>query len=951
MSARRAACLVGALALIVTTVGPVTAAASDKGILVVASGSPYTTGTTPYDIVAADFNGDGKQDWATSNNNGSTVTVMLSTGSGFTAAPGSPITVTHPAEMQAGLVNADAIPDLVIIDDEPAQGVDNVYTLLGTGTGGFGAPAAGPNISPAPGPFALGDVTGDGKLDMVYANVFVGTDTHEHRFTVLVGSGTGTWSAGNTYTESVIAGAGTTNGPATLALGDMNGDGTLDVVLPNRVTNDVSVWLNQGSGSFTRAAGSPVPVGSAIWDLVLADLEGDGDLDALVAHPDSPNSSVFVLLGNGAGGLAASTPIPITGMASYYLDTTDFNGDGLVDLAVAGQNQQLQQWYLKTFVNDAAGHLLAGWGQSYNLTGLFSDVATGDFTADGLADVALSANSTNNVTVLVTVIDNDAPTTVINVSPTEPQSGWYTTNVNFSAYGEDVGISGWAGTHCTLDPWTVPTGYADMPNCGGNTASSNGVHTYYAASIDRAGNMGPVAQVSVQIDAQAPGVSIATQPYPSIHGWYAEALDASVAATDFAVSGIAELRCVADPQSAPFDFDSLPASCAQPFALAEGEHMVYATARDVAGNTSTMQSRSFNIDTTPPIVTPSVTPPTFVQGTDVVFDPGTSDALSGVDPGLGLTFCDEIDTQTLGEHTWHCTATDQAGNVATGQATYTVLPPPDASVTLAATRAVGTKLAVTATVHSNADLDPGDLVVTLPSGLGPDSASAGCAIAGQTVTCTIGPLTPGGQAARSVLVSPRTAGPHLVSTTISEPDSVDTNNSATTTLQPSLVCDNHATTNADSVVGTSGADILCGLGGNDTFRGLAGNDLIFGGTGVDTISYAGAPGTWVDLRQQGLGLVGAHARSGVGHGKDSFTGIENAIGSAFADLLTGSGAVNRLLGGDGADVLTGLGGADRLEGGAGQDTLTGGAGTDTLLGGPGTDRCRESTDARVGCEL
>lgn len=127
--------------------------------------------------------------------------------------------------------------------------------------------------------------------------------------------------------------------------------------------------------------------------------------------------------------------------------------------------------------------------------------------------------------------------------------------------------------------------------------------------------------------------------------------------------------------------------------------------------------------------------------------------------------------------------------------------------------------------------------------------------------------------------------------------------------------------------GTNGDVFLFGRGGDDRLIGGYGNDMLAGGTGadrldgfegIDTASYAdSSAGVRVDLRN-GQGVGGDAAG-------DTLLGIENLTGSAFADTLAGSGAVNSLYGNGGDDVLVSIGMGDTLNGGDGNDLLVGGA--------------------------
>ena len=109
----------------------------------------------------------------------------------------------------------------------------------------------------------------------------------------------------------------------------------------------------------------------------------------------------------------------------------------------------------------------------------------------------------------------------------------------------------------------------------------------------------------------------------------------------------------------------------------------------------------------------------------------------------------------------------------------------------------------------------------------------------------------------------------------------------------------------DVLLGNSANNVLTGNAGNDLLMGRAGNDTLNGGAGIDTASYANAArGVTVDL---------AKGTARGGDGSDTLISIENVVGSAFSDTLTGNG------------------GANILDGGAGNDTLNGGAGVDTYV--------------------
>ena len=120
----------------------------------------------------------------------------------------------------------------------------------------------------------------------------------------------------------------------------------------------------------------------------------------------------------------------------------------------------------------------------------------------------------------------------------------------------------------------------------------------------------------------------------------------------------------------------------------------------------------------------------------------------------------------------------------------------------------------------------------------------------------------------------------------------------------------------DVILGNSASNVLIGNGGNDVLMGRGGNDTLNGGNGNDTASYANAAGAVT------INLGNNSVRGG--DGTDTLISIENAVGSAFNDTITGSSGANRLNGGAGND---------RLDGGKGVDVYVfSDAGTDTIVG-------------------
>lgn len=129
----------------------------------------------------------------------------------------------------------------------------------------------------------------------------------------------------------------------------------------------------------------------------------------------------------------------------------------------------------------------------------------------------------------------------------------------------------------------------------------------------------------------------------------------------------------------------------------------------------------------------------------------------------------------------------------------------------------------------------------------------------------------------------------------------------------------------DTLYGRGGNDVLLGEDGDDTMLPGEGADSMEGGSGIDLVAYWSA----------NAGLTVSFANPSVNTGDatgDTYTGVENLQGSAFADTLIGDGLANRIIGG---------GGDDTIQGGGGDDVLRGSGGADQFLFESGADRIED----------
>jgi hypothetical protein len=257
-----------------------------------------------------DFNNDGFADVVAGNS------VVLGDGLGRLGKP-----IQYMAEAAtgaaAGFLNGDANLDLVV-----TRGTSAVIVFFGDGTGHFPASSSAPLIGQPSNP-ALSDFNGDGNTDVVV------TGTTTESVMVLLGDGAGAFGPAVIY--------GVTQ-PGAVLIGRLNADASPDLVV-TRDRGSVQVLLGNGSGGFTMGGSFAIPAVS--MNHVLADLNGDSQLDLAVSSiPPIPPYEVHVsvLPGNGQGGFGAAQEVfALTTLPVWPggLAAGDFNLDSHADLAVA----------------------------------------------------------------------------------------------------------------------------------------------------------------------------------------------------------------------------------------------------------------------------------------------------------------------------------------------------------------------------------------------------------------------------------------------------------------------------------------------------------------------------------------------------------------------------------------------------------------------------------------
>ncbi|GAB3314619.1 FG-GAP-like repeat-containing protein [Larkinella ripae] len=324
--------------------------------------------------------------------------MLLANGSGgFGEATNFPAD-NQPDAIAVGDFNGDGRDDLVVANISS----NNVSVLLGNGSGGFGEATNIP-VGIAPSSVAVGDFNGDGRADLAIAIAY-------ENVAVLLGNGSGGFGAPATFSIGTTANS--------VTVGDFNGDGRADLVVANFPNSGtISVLLGNGNGDFgaaTRFRVSAVPESVAVGDL-----NGDGRLDLVTANNNS--GTISVLLGDGSGGFGEATLYFIGNADEIVIG--DFNGDGRPDLAGANSGGHT----ISVLMANAYGGFRAP--KHFPVTGSPRSIVKGDFNGDGWVDLATANTISNVVSVLINCGSNRSPV-VTGTQVTIPQSA--TVSVPFS---------------------------------------------------------------------------------------------------------------------------------------------------------------------------------------------------------------------------------------------------------------------------------------------------------------------------------------------------------------------------------------------------------------------------------------------------------------------------------------------------------------------------------------
>lgn len=336
----------------------------------------FTTGSSPYNITARDIDGDGKTDIAVSNQFSNNISVFRNTSTVGTisfAAKADFSTANNPRGIACGDIDGDGKTDIATGN----FGSSNLSVLRNTST--IGTIAFAPKVDFALAPLAqteqiaIGDLNGDGKPDIVVPDPYSG-NLHVNVFRNTSVSGTVNFAA------RVFYSTGSFSGPKNIAIGDVDGDGRADMEVVCTGNNKISIFRNiappvvNSFSPVTAVAGSSVTIsGYNFRNTPAENIVFFGGSKATVTA--SNNTSLTVTVPNGSTHLPVSvTADGLTGHAKLPFILSFSGGDSII-------------------ANSFAARKIFDWGNNG------ANACIADFDGDGKNDVATPTTSSTNISI------------------------------------------------------------------------------------------------------------------------------------------------------------------------------------------------------------------------------------------------------------------------------------------------------------------------------------------------------------------------------------------------------------------------------------------------------------------------------------------------------------------------------------------------------------------------
>ena len=349
--------------------------------------SILSTGNTssPTAVVASDLNNDGRLDILVANFGTNNIEIFFGHGNGefssqttyFMGLDSKPICIV------AADFNNDTHLDIAVAN----IAANDVRILLSDADGNFSSQHTyftGNGSRPIS--IAVADFNNDGRIDITVANVQTST------VGVLLGHGNGTFQNQKTFST------GAYSFPTSLAVGDLDKDGNMDIVVANRETGEehILVLLGDGHGNFSNHGKYITETGSVLCYVAIGHFNNDSQLDMAAANYGTQEIGIF--LGYGDGTFSNQRNYPTTNNSRPISITKgDFNNDNLTDLVVANYGTQIVGIFLANMETNFVDNNTYSTGSA----AFPSSIALADFTDDRQLDVVVGNDGTHDIDLLI----------------------------------------------------------------------------------------------------------------------------------------------------------------------------------------------------------------------------------------------------------------------------------------------------------------------------------------------------------------------------------------------------------------------------------------------------------------------------------------------------------------------------------------------------------------------